>query len=341
MSKGKQINGRWFIFDCSMFIMKTFINISIIICCSILIISCGNGLSRSKAERLIDGSPKFSEVKIKTPLNRGGFEKGIHQGKWDTQGHLTSRGQNDFKRIEYGFTELVKPLDVVIEVTGITDMMEGVKAVMFAWTYKNIPSTVKRFIVEGGTGTAYFRKYDDGWRIEETTISFSEIAVKQEPNEIEQEQKEEALIRQEEALIRQEEERMQAVLQKSKTRTKILSQYEFSTPTVTGTVLYITMEVSDVDLVVKEEDRDRYGGGTKGSKSFWYGQIDNVQISDDNKPICQYKMLVNMKTSNGKYFGPIWCSSERSTLDKLSSAISSAVADWRTNNSEVVQKNLH
>lgn len=334
MSKGKQINGRWFIFDCSKIIMKTFINISIIICCSILIISCGNGLSRSKAERLIDGSPKFSEVKINTPLNRGGFEKGIHQGKWNTQGHLTSRGQNDFKRIEHGFIELVKPLDVVIEVTGITDMMEDVKAVMFAWTYKNIPSTVKRFIVEGGTGTAYFRKYDDGWRIEETTIGFSEVAVKQEPKEIEQEQKEEAL-------IRQEAERMQAVLQKSKTRTKILSQYEFSSPTAIGSVLYVTMEVSDVDLVVKEVDRDSYGGYTKGSKSYWFGQIDNVQISDDNKPICRHKILVNMKTSDGKYYGPAWCSSERSTLDELSSVISSAVAGWRTNNSEVVQKNLH
>lgn len=60
------------------------------------------------------------------------------------------------------------PPDYTIEVTGITDATtpQGAKEVLFSLSNEAAQGSVRYFIIAGGTGTAVFRKFDDGWRVE-------------------------------------------------------------------------------------------------------------------------------------------------------------------------------
>jgi hypothetical protein len=59
------------------------------------------------------------------------------------------------------------------EVTGITDWKDGAVLAEFLWDFRWREATPKFLEFAGKvypvkrTGKAYFRKYDDGWRIQE------------------------------------------------------------------------------------------------------------------------------------------------------------------------------
>jgi len=141
---------------------------------------------------------------------------------------------------------------------------------------------------------------------------------------------------------RQETERLQTVLQKSKTRTRNLGQFEFSWPQKLGGEWIETcdakIEVSDVDIVEQKVTR-AIGGSASESESYWFGDIMNVRMGF-NSLSGLYCVVAKIRTR----YGPtehVWWSKDRSETDKLHKALSQAIADWRGNNNEVVQKNLH
>src|ERR1035441_6172152 len=54
----------------------------------------------------------------------------------------------------------------VDEVTGISSVgMQGMKEVLFRWSFVNIPNVLRPYVVGGGTGRAIIRLFDDGWRV--------------------------------------------------------------------------------------------------------------------------------------------------------------------------------
>lgn len=150
-------------------------------------------LTRSKAASLIENSAKFSEVKSKINLHPNGLEKGFLHDMWGVvQGepgtnysidyYALSPNQDVFQLIQatvlpgsIATVTMKKPVETQINVTGITDapIMQGVKEAQFTWEYTNLPSIVKRYVVRGGSGVAYLRLYDDGWRIEDLKVSYS------------------------------------------------------------------------------------------------------------------------------------------------------------------------
>jgi hypothetical protein len=237
---------------------------------------------------------------------------------------------------------------VTIDVTGITDapVIQGGKEVHFSWQYKSMPSVVKRFIVEGGTGVANLKKYDDGWRVENVDINFSKNSAALDSQEVKQEQQDAAII--EEARRnrlekeRQETERLQKVLQKSKTRTRNFGQLELSWPSTVGGEIsgtsYATIVISDVDIVVQKVDRG-ISGSFSQTEIYWFGDIINIRKAYDNR-MGLNGIVISTRTNFGESQHLLW-SKDKSKTDNLYNVISQVVTDWRGNNSEVVQKNIH
>ena len=67
---------------------------------------------------------------------------------------------------------LRNPVTTAIEVTGIKTFDQGStsRIANFRWRPIGLPAIVKRFANDGGTGTATFQLYDDGWRIDNVEV---------------------------------------------------------------------------------------------------------------------------------------------------------------------------
>jgi hypothetical protein len=108
-----------------------------------------------------------------------GFDRGVLQGYWDPEGALTDRGRTLFTRVNRANIVPVTAPVYRIEVTGITDAASpaGAKEVQFTLSNDRATGPVRRFIIAGGTGTAVFRRYDDGWRVESVRFQPSEAGI--------------------------------------------------------------------------------------------------------------------------------------------------------------------
>ncbi|MBU4185842.1 MAG: DUF1566 domain-containing protein [Proteobacteria bacterium] len=147
----------------------------------LLVLGCSNDdLSRPKAYSLIADSREFGRSTDTIPLSSQGFSVGSKQHMWaqDRQGiQLTVYGKEYFESVDSISVKLKESVTFsLLEITGIADapMPQGAKQVHFQWKYENIPFIPKRYVIEGGTGTAMMRKYDDGWRLEEISLKQSD-----------------------------------------------------------------------------------------------------------------------------------------------------------------------
>lgn len=129
-------------------------------------------LTRNLAAKLIEGSEQFAGYTKNIAFHRTGFQKGIEQRVWDRNRRLTARGTEVFESVSPGgifgggvALVLKHPATTRVNVTGIADVMmgTGIKEAHFEWRYLDLPSLAKRFVVKGGSGKAYIRRYDDGW----------------------------------------------------------------------------------------------------------------------------------------------------------------------------------
>lgn len=172
-----------------------------------------NVLSRDQAKQIIETSNIDSEKNFKkmVHLHSNGEATGIQhdiwtgkQPSWDGDLFvLTEKGVKIFEyrswqNLQFTYTKsmtLIKPLGVEVTVTGIADAIlpftstGGLKEVLFSWKYIDVPTPIKWIIAEGGTGIAYFRLFDDGWRLENLDkINYSNQPVRLSANEIAEEQ---------------------------------------------------------------------------------------------------------------------------------------------------------
>ena len=163
--------------------------------CALLLVGCGRSeLTRSAAKDLIFHSPKFSPMTPTLKLSSAELQCGQKEGWWAEgprrKGNLglfafhlqiTQKGKSTFGKLSSSHSSgypaqvtLNKEFTrTVTEITGISDFtppLEGWtgKEVTFSWQWDQVPETAKRCLTPRPpqTGTAAFRRYDDGWRIE-------------------------------------------------------------------------------------------------------------------------------------------------------------------------------
>lgn len=136
-------------------------------------------LTRQAAARLINQAPKFKTVQS-IPIDHAAMTGGVKEGFWNEGRALTTAGRQHFTEVMFGVPQnRVLPAQpatrVVTEVTGIADhpLGDSVKEAKFLWKYDGLDAVVARFTGQGSEshpGTAFFRLYDDGWRVENVEV---------------------------------------------------------------------------------------------------------------------------------------------------------------------------
>lgn len=156
---------------------------------SLLTMLCGCGpskLDRPQAMRLLSESPKCLITRLPLPGQHSfddlfdcfikvGFEErgGDYRVTHDQNPWVPTALGKRFLRGEETETELVTPVKIEIrEITGIAQSTAGpeISEVDFSYTYPTLQEPLGSCITPPATllnGKASFRRYDDGWRVEE------------------------------------------------------------------------------------------------------------------------------------------------------------------------------
>lgn len=140
------------------------------------LLGCGKAeLSRSSAKDMIQESSELKALSENVQLNSAAEGKARALDVLDGNGALTPKGAKLFSMFNVAGATLAQPISLPdVDVTGITSvpMAEDMKEVQFSLTFQ-YPPVIKRFAAKVSGGTALFRRYDDGWRLEKVRISAS------------------------------------------------------------------------------------------------------------------------------------------------------------------------
>jgi hypothetical protein len=150
-------------------------------------------LTRARAAALIEKDSRFSSASVIQLESRGRVlertkqDAAVVEGLFSEVGTKlvpTAKGARFWKpspslgtaRAHRSGCELATPARRrVVEITGIADSLLGVglKELSFKWKYDSLPSVVARYSGQSSQphrGRAIFRRYDDGWRLEEISL---------------------------------------------------------------------------------------------------------------------------------------------------------------------------
>jgi len=338
---------------------KAVIRVIFIAFATIFMISgCESGLSRHEAEEIIKKSP--ASFKKKVHLNVNGLESGIQHDLWlkkrafiGYETKLTERGTRLIEDISGNFFTLKKPLEIEVDVSGIADAVlpltstKGIKEAQFTWNYLNISTPIKWVIAEGGNGKAYFRLYDDGWRLEGfDDIEYNDTSIHLSGNEVKEEQSDRENIakkreeirrakaekkRKEEEMRRKEQAKLAQSIRKSKTPSKTIGSFKCINITVgMGKRLQANGEaiLTDVDASYMHVYTD-YRGNIKNKKkvNFWFGNIKSIYKQDSSTYRTSFKLKNTIVIRPGDHAYAIWFQ-DKQTRDNFYTKIVEAKAAW-------------
>jgi len=115
--------------------------------------------------------PLFRDPVSSAPWRQGGYQEWLRRGGSNSatlaRGILMADGAG---------VKFANPVHRTIEeVTGIADVpiATGVKGTEFRWSLAGVPKAIRRLIEADGVGRAYFTKYDDGWRVDNSMTSLN------------------------------------------------------------------------------------------------------------------------------------------------------------------------
>lgn len=247
--------------------------------------SCGNDLSRNETEKLINSYSKFQETGNNPKINDNAKNNGIIQGFWDRKRNLTSKGYEYFDNVSYRNLSPSTPLKCVVKsIDGIADSRNfsgnannNYKEAQFTWEFSDVNNVVKRFVLKGGKGVAFFRKFDDGWRIDNISIDYDNLPFNlnesdkkaiQEDIEIENQRilAEQRRLEEVRARRKAEEEKRKKLIEKSKIINKTIGNYK-GVNNFTGRDLKKKITLTDVHLY-RDLSGDQY-------LNIWFGSINS------------------------------------------------------------------
>jgi hypothetical protein len=285
-------------------------------------------LTRSDAAQIIASGLASSDIHTKVALHSAGFQKGFYHGMW-TQSGLTPKGAEFFRNFEGDSILLKAPVHVQVEITGIADgLLPNTKEVGFVWRYGDIPSVAKRYVVDGGSGTAVLRLYDDGWRLEHIEYNYSRNPATLSQSERADEQKEEATIAEK---IRQENEakhaemlRVEKIVEQSKIPTTTLADYSLPPPERgmrgQGQPAQIILTDVCVELRYREDDQDV----SQKVQQLWFGDF----LFRDDIPSTGW-FRIRQRSQNYGYIEKCFFFSDGATAKKFADQLDNAISAWR------------
>jgi hypothetical protein len=277
---------------------------------SFLLISCGaKDLSRTDAEQMIASSDNIVQLATNVPITQGANNDARVQGLLDKSGFspLMADEITQFKPNEI---IVIRPVDISIEVTGI---QEGESRVAdFQWSYVDLPKYVRRFAVAGGTGTARFSKYDDGWRVSDVSIKVGDNSYSLTASDM-------ADIENDRLRVAEIEQARFDYVIKSWTPSKMVERITFAEY---GRKVPQRVEISDVDV--------KFLNKTGGYSQVWFGHIMEL------KPNSNYGYNIEFVT---KYRGGV--SLQTYTIDntnKIYKSIDAALKRWQNKYSNISEE---
>ena len=299
--------------------------------------SCGRpSLTRGSAAELLLASDSFERLSNKAHLQPQGFRKLVDEefATRDTKTGKFSLTEKGRKVVRTFDDESLTPAEDLqrpeVDITGIADAViplgsspgGAIKEVQFNWGYHNVPSPLARFIVQGGAGSALFRLYDDGWRIEECNIRYSEAPYGLSQEESAEEAAEVAAI---EANRRAKEEANQRRLTQAQTASEEVATLPQCCDYMTNN--RATLRVTNVNFTA-------YDYCNRPPITVWFGDIKRLRTYSGDIPglLCSPAVNVYCKR-RGKRFGgedevrvhfP-----DDAARDRAMQVISSALGKWR------------
>lgn len=224
--------------------------------------------SRSDAERKILESERIKELAQTVRLRSQAASDGQKQGIWqlDRVGRistLNSSAAAEIKKVsDFAVTPATKP-SIGIKVTGMADspMSDKIKEAKFSWAYESLTPLLRRFAVAGGEGLALFRLYDDGWRLENVEVRYSD-------KPIDLSAAERSNVDRDISRAASEMKQIQDFARSSWTPTRIIREYDFPAASASAGRKYgpVKLIITDVDI--------SYGG-----KRRWFGHMQDIGVS--------------------------------------------------------------
>ncbi|MDI6791168.1 MAG: hypothetical protein QME44_10880 [Thermodesulfobacteriota bacterium] len=289
-------------------------------------------------------------------LQKGGFEKGVAQGMWDTDGNLTAKAVSSklksLKRTGTGdFLISSQNADIKIKITEIKEMNLGMKfkQAKFTWQYHSeVPSFWKRFMVAGGHGYAAFALGNDGWRYDGMELGYSEEPFPLTGTEIDEERKEMQQIgaakgKEEETKRRLQLERQKRI-EESKKAGKSYGTFALSTRGGQE-----SCKVSDAGVTCQKD-----GNNEKQSYSIMFVDIRDIRKTSYPGPDSKqyYAIEVTMREIKRAYEEGTgrqdsmntswrnvaqWISESRDDLDRFLDVLTQFHREWRAKFSDIAE----
>jgi hypothetical protein len=310
-----------------------------------ILTSCSKDISRGQAGRLISQSESFTKN-----YNALNWREGSSLEVWASQG-----GMNNPKL--KAAVSMVTSSEIVFRkqftrkldnVTGIADLpLPGAtgsfKEADFTWSYEGLPSIAKRFSDTYGTGKAYLRRYDDGWRVENLGLqSLPSDLNADERTEIERDRETERgrrglAERTHQQQIAERAAVLRAALKESKQATRDLGVFETVKVNWGGNITDVSsLRLTDVSVTYKPYVSAR---GTDGRPlneiTVWFGCLNGNIDAPRGTPTpgikaIEWRIRIPM---NGAQDCPESLFGEFNTRDEhhqkqIQSAIAAAYANW-------------
>lgn len=144
-----------------------------------MVVGCApDDLTRARAQSVLDAHSEFASAAVVGATQQARAD-GYEQGYWNERGQISGKSSEFYDWQDGSALRLSRPIRRrVRQIDGIADALSqagaesrGMKEVQFRWEYEEVSAVVRRFIPKGGTGTAFLRRFDDGWRVASLTLT--------------------------------------------------------------------------------------------------------------------------------------------------------------------------
>lgn len=135
------------------------------------------GLSRGEIARKIAASPQIQDLRTKIWLRQDWENQAISENLIASVPPFQILDQKLASMVTGRTADVIswqlrQPIEEPqITITNVADDSSTFKEAYFDWRYSGIPSPLSHLAIRGGSGKAVLQHYDDGWEVQDITVS--------------------------------------------------------------------------------------------------------------------------------------------------------------------------